>query len=93
MHYRGCKSCEITPTTFVVWSLVVYKGGEALGLLAKALLSEIIREQFGVGLVPETHLCMRKTRELSKELPNEELGRGEVFQQGLIESASFLTLQ
>jgi hypothetical protein len=69
VHFRACKSCEITPTKFVEWSLVVYKELSALILLAEALPSENIRERFGRGLV-ETHLCVRKTRELSKDLPN-----------------------
>ena len=38
VHWRGLKSCEITPTAFVVWLPPCTGGNKAHGVLARSLI-------------------------------------------------------
>lgn len=62
-------SCEITPIEFVVRQPAVCGDERPLAFCPKALHSEDDGEWFRRGLV-ETHLHVRKTHELSVELPD-----------------------
>ena len=81
VHQRGLKSCEITPTAFVVWPPPCTGGNKARGISAESLIvktARSIRERL-VGRHVGDPLARGEGPGLSTELPNRELGPCEGF--------------
>ena len=75
------KSCEITPTEFVVWPPLCTGGNKARGVLAESLIVKTagsIRERLAKRHVGDP-LARGEGLRLSTELPNRELGPCEGF--------------
>ena len=75
------KSCEITPTAFVVWPPPCTGGNKARGVSAGSLIVKTagsIRERFAGRHVGDP-LARGEGPRLSTELPDQELGPYEVF--------------
>ena len=85
VHRRGLKSCEITPTVFVVRPPPCTKGNKAHGVLAESLIVKTagsIRERLA-GRHIRDPLARGEGPRLSTELPDQELGPCEELQRGL----------
>ena len=81
VHRRGLKSCEITPTAFVVWPPPCTGGNKARGVLAGSLIVKTagsIRERLAGRHVGDP-LARGEGPRLSMELPDRELGPCEGF--------------
>jgi hypothetical protein len=81
VHRRGLKSCEITPTAFVVWPLACTGGNKARGVSARSLIVKMagsIRERLAGRHVGDP-LARGEGPRLSTELPDRELGPCEGF--------------
>ena len=81
VHQRGLKSCEITPTAFVVWSPPCTGGNKARGVSARSLIVKTagsIWERLAGRHVGDPRACGEGPR-LSTELPDRELGPYEGF--------------
>ena len=81
VHRRGLKSCEITPTAFVVWPPPCTKGNKASGGSTGSLIVKMagsIRERLAERLIEDPLACGEGPR-LSMELPDQELGPCEGF--------------
>ena len=80
-HKEGHKSCEITPTAFVVWPPPCTGGNKARGVLAGSLIVKTagsIRERLA-GRHVRDPLARGECPRLSTELPDQELGPYEEF--------------
>ena len=76
VHQRGLKSCEVTPTAFVVWLPSCTGGNKAYSVSAGKLDSEDGMERFGRGLpegTPETHLHVGKAQSYPRSYPTRSL--------------------
>ena len=76
VHRRGLKSCEITPTVFVVWPPPCTEGNKARGVSAGSLILKTagsIRERLAGRHVGDP-LTRGEGLRLSTELPDRELG-------------------
>ena len=76
VHRRGLKSCEITPTVFVVWLPPCIGGNKARGVSAESLIVKMagcIRERLA-GRHVEDPLARGEGPRLSTELPGREFG-------------------
>ena len=81
VHQRGLKSCEITPTAFVVWPPPCIKGNKARGGLPGSLIVKTtgsIQERLAGRHVGDP-LARGEGSRLSTELPDRELGPCEGF--------------
>ena len=81
VHRRGLKSCEITPTAFVVWLPPCTGGNKARGILAGSLIVKTagsIRKRLAEWHVGDP-LARGEGPRLSTELPDQELGPCEGF--------------
>ena len=81
VHRRGLKSCEITPTAFVVWPPPCTGGNKARGVSAESLIVKTagsIRERLAGRHIGDPLACGEGPR-LSTELPDRELGPYEGF--------------
>ena len=81
VHRRGLKSCEITPTTFVVWPPPCTGGNKARDVSAGSLIVKTagsIQERLARRHVGDP-LARGEGPRLSTELPNRELGPCEGF--------------
>ena len=81
VHRRGLKSCEITPTAFVVWPPPCTEGNKARGVLARSLIVKMagsIQERL-VGRHVRDPLMRGEGPRLSTELPDREFGPCEGF--------------
>ena len=81
VHRRALKSCEITPTTFVVWPPPCTEGNKARGISAGSLIVKTagsIRERLAGRHIGDPLACGEGPR-LSTELPDRELGPCEGF--------------
>ena len=81
VHRRGLKSCEITPTTFVVWLSPCTGGNKARGVLARSLIVKTtgsIWERLAERHIGDP-LARGEGPRLSMELPDQELGPCEGF--------------
>ena len=75
VHRRGLKSCEITPTAFVVWPPPCTGGNKARGVSAGSLIVKTagsIRERLA-GRHIRDPLAHGESLRLSMELPDREL--------------------
>ena len=82
---RACKSCETTPTTFVVWPPPCNGGNKARGVSVGSLIVKTagsIGERLAERHVEDPLACVEGPR-LSTELPDRELGPCEGLQRGL----------
>ena len=76
VHQRGLKSCEITPTVFVVWPPPCIGGNKARGVSAGSLIVKTagsIRERLAERHVGDP-LARGEGPRLSMELPDQGLG-------------------
>ena len=76
VHRRGLKSCEITPTVFVVWPSPCTGGNKARDILAGSLIVKMagsIRERLAGRHIGDP-LARGEGLRLSMELPDWELG-------------------
>ena len=81
VHQRGLKSCEITPTAFVVWPPPCTGGNKARGISAGSLIVKTagsIRERLAERHIGDPLACGEGPR-LSTELLDRELGPCEEF--------------
>ena len=81
VYRRGLKSCEITPTAFVVWPPPCTRGNKAHGVSAGSLIVKTavsIRERLAGRHVGDP-LTRGEGPRLSTELPDRELGPCEGF--------------
>ena len=81
VHQRGLKSCEITPTAFVVWPPPCTGGNKARGISAGSLIVKTagsIRERLAERHIGDP-LARGEGPRLSTELPDRELGPCEGF--------------
>ena len=81
VHWRGLKSCEIAPTTFVVRPPPCTEGNKAHGGSARSLIvkkAESIRKRLAERHVGDP-LARGEGPRLSMELPDRELGPCEGF--------------
>ena len=92
VHRRGLKSCEITPTMFMVWPPPCTGGNKAHGVLAGTLIVKTagsIRERLARRHVGDP-LARGEGPRLSTELPDQELVPCEGLQRGLGEARVLL---
>ena len=81
VHRRGLKSCEITPTAFVVWPPPCTGGNKARDVSAGSLIvltAGSIRERLAERHIGDP-LARGEGPRLSMELPDRELGPCEGF--------------
>ena len=81
VHQRGLKSCEITPTAFMVWPPLCTGGNKARGVSAGSLIvkmAESIQERLAERHIRDP-LARGEGPRLSTELPDRELGPCEGF--------------
>ena len=81
VYWRGLKSCEITPTAFVVRLPPCTRGNKARGVSAESLIVKTagsIRKRLTGRHVGDPLACGEGPR-LSTELPDRELGPCEGF--------------
>lgn len=81
VHRRGLKSCEITPTVFVVRPPPCTEGNKARGISAESLIVKTagsIRERLAGRHIGDP-LARGEGPRLSMELPDRELGPCEGF--------------
>ena len=81
VYQRGLKSCEITPTAFVVWLPPCTRGNKARDISAGSLIVKTagsIWERLAERHVGDPLACGEGPR-LSTELPDRELGPCEGF--------------
>ena len=81
VHRRGLKSCEITPTAFVVRPPPCTEGNKSRGVSAESLIvktAESIRERLAGRHIGDP-LARGEGPRLSTELPDRELGPCEGF--------------
>ena len=81
VHQRGLKSCEVTPTAFVVWLPPCTGGNKARGILARSLIVKTagsIQERLAGRHVGDP-LARGEGPRLSIELPDRELSSCEGF--------------
>ena len=81
VHRMGLKSCEITPTAFVVWPPPCTRGNKSLGVLAGSLIVKTagsIQERLAGRHIGDP-LARGEGPRLSIESPDRELGPCEGF--------------